>query len=98
MRSNVMTNSTKISNPSHHAIVIVGGGAAGISVAAALRRRDKQLDIAIIDPADTHYYQPGFTLVGGGVYPLAKTARNQAKVLPSGVTWIKKAASGFKPE
>jgi len=45
-----------------HEIVIVGGGAAGIAVAASLLARRPGLDIAVIDPADVHYYQPGWTL------------------------------------
>ena len=40
-------------------VVIVGGGAAGISVASSLLSRQPNLDIAIIDPAEIHYYQPG---------------------------------------
>jgi sulfide:quinone oxidoreductase len=53
----------------HHRIVIVGGGSAGISVAARLRRAG-QADVAVIDPAATHYYQPLWTLVGGGRAPV----------------------------
>ncbi len=49
-------------------VVIVGGGAAGIAVAASLLSRKNGLEIAIIDPADVHYYQPGWTLVGAGVF------------------------------
>ena len=50
-----------------HDIVIVGAGAAGIAVASSLLARKADLDIAIIDPADIHYYQPGWTMVGAGV-------------------------------
>lgn len=49
-----------------HEVVIIGGGAAGIAVAASLKARQSDLDIAIIDPADVHYYQPGWTMVGAG--------------------------------
>ena len=82
----------------HHQIVIVGGGAAGITAAAALRRRDNMVDIAIIEPSDHHYYQPAFTLVGAGAYPLRKTRRDEAELIPEDVTWIKATAAGFDPE
>lgn len=48
---------------SHHKVVIVGGGTAGIAVAARLRRK-KIDDIVIIEPSDQHFYQPLWTLVG----------------------------------
>lgn len=80
-----------------HAVVIVGGGAAGLAAAASLLARQPGLDIAIIDPADVHYYQPGFTMVGGGVFQAATTARTMASVLPRGVHWIKAAVAAFEP-
>src|SRR5829696_2062020 len=49
-------------------VVVVGGGAAGIATAASLSRRRPELFMAIIEPIETHYYQPGWTLVGGGVF------------------------------
>ncbi|CAG9171008.1 hypothetical protein LMG23992_01907 [Cupriavidus laharis] len=81
-----------------HAVVIIGGGAAGIAVASSLLARKPGLDIAIVDPADIHYYQPGWTLVGGGVFEPAHTARTMASVLPRGVAWIKAAVAAFEPE
>ncbi|HEX2841251.1 TIGR01244 family sulfur transferase [Hyphomicrobium sp.] len=81
-----------------HDIVIVGGGAAGLAVAASLLRRKRGLDIAVIDPADTHYYQPGFTMVGGGVFRKEETAKSMAALLPRRVTWIKAAVAGFEPD
>lgn len=81
-----------------HTVVIVGGGAAGIAVASSLLARSPELDIAIIDPADVHYYQPGWTLVGAGVFEAASTARTLASVLPRGVHWIKSAVAAFEPE
>jgi sulfide:quinone oxidoreductase len=80
----------------HHKIVIVGGGTAGISVAARLRRGGAE-DVAVIDPATTHYYQPLWTLVGGGRAPVEESARPQAKVMPKGVTWIQRAAAEIDP-
>jgi len=49
-----------------HQIVVIGGGAAGITVTAQLLNRNPGLDIAIIEPSAQHHYQPGWTLVGGG--------------------------------
>ena len=84
--------------PDTYQIVIVGGGNAGISVAAQLLLKNKTLEIALIDPADKHYYQPAWTLVGGGVYDIKKTERTEAEVMPKGVTWIKQKVVGFNPD
>jgi sulfide:quinone oxidoreductase len=81
-----------------HEVVIIGGGAAGIAVAASLLARSPDLDIAIVDPADIHYYQPGWTMVGAGIFDAASTARTMASVLPRGVHWIKSAVAAFEPE
>lgn len=81
-----------------HQIVIVGGGAAGIATAASLLARKADLDIAIIDPADVHYYQPGWTLVGAGVFRPAQTARTMASLIPRGAHWIKAAVAAFEPD
>jgi len=44
--------------PNKHQIVIVGGGNAGLSVASKLLIKNKQLDIAVVDPASKHYISP----------------------------------------
>ncbi|GAA2770555.1 NAD(P)/FAD-dependent oxidoreductase [Mycolicibacterium pallens] len=79
-----------------HQILIVGGGTAGITVAARLLRKG-YTDVAVIEPSDQHYYQPLWTLVGGGQAKAATTARPESSVMPSGATWIRKAASVFDP-
>jgi sulfide:quinone oxidoreductase len=81
-----------------HDIVIVGAGAAGIAVAASLLARDADLDIAVIDAAEVNYYQAGWTLVGGGVFQSAQTARDIATLMPHQVHWIKAAVAAFEPE
>lgn len=79
-----------------HEVVIVGGGTAGISVAARLRR--KGLGVAIIEPSDVHYYQPLWTLVGGGIVPKEDTRRPEADYIPNGSTWIKDRVTEFDPD
>jgi len=79
-------------------VVIVGGGAAGISVASSLRGRLPDTNIAIIDPADIHYYQPGWTMVGGGIFDAASTAKTMGSLIPQGVHWIKAAVAAFEPK
>lgn len=82
----------------YHEVVIIGGGNAGISVAARLRRARKDLDVAIIEPSTKHYYQPLWTLVGGGVFPKERSERSEASVVPAGVTWIRDAVVEVCPQ
>ncbi len=79
-------------------VVIVGAGAGGIAAAASLKARKPGLEIAIIDPADIHYYQPGWTMVGGGIFEPKQTARTMGSLIPPGVHWIKAAVAAFEPE
>ena len=83
---------------SQYQVLIIGGGTAGIMVAAQLRRKDKGLNIGIIEPAETHYYQPAWTLVGAGTYDYKKTAKPMKGLIPPGVDWIQDYATGFEPE
>lgn len=82
----------------YHQIVIVGGGAAGITVASQLLTQNKNLDIAIIEPSDKHYYQPGWTLVGGGVFTVEQTTRNEKDFIPQRSTWIKDYVETLDPD
>ena len=82
----------------HYQILVIGGGTGGIMTAAQLLKKDKQLEIGIIEPADTHYYQPAWTLVGAGTYDYKKTARPMASVMPKGADWIKDYATSLQPE
>lgn len=83
---------------SHHDVLIIGGGTGGIMTAAQLRRKDKKLTIAIIDPAKDHWYQPAWTLVGAGTFDMRATRRDEAGLVPPGVELIREHAATFEPE
>jgi sulfide:quinone oxidoreductase len=81
-----------------HEVVIIGGGAAGIGGGIQPAGAQPGPGHRHHRPADIHYYQPGWTLVGAGVFNPATTARTMASVLPQGVHWIKSAVAAFEPE
>jgi len=85
-------------NAAHYDILIVGAGAAGIAVASSLLGRVRDLSVAIIDSAEVHYYQPGWTLVGAGVFRQRDTVKTTASLIPDGVSWIKAAVGAFDPD
>ena len=82
----------------NHEVVIIGGGSAGIATASSMLKRRPSLDIAIVEPSEDHYYQPGWTMVGGGVFDAPATRRTTASVMPKQATWLKQAAASFQPE
>ena len=82
----------------HHSILIVGGGAAGVSTANNMHRKNAEIDIALIEPSEKHYYQPGFTIIGGGAYTLKRATKNEADLIHPSVTWVKDFAESFQPD
>lgn len=79
-------------------VVIVGAGESGIAIAASLKARKPGLEIAIIDPADAHYYQSRWTLVGGGIFTAEETVRTMGSLIPKDVHWLKSAVAAFEPD
>lgn len=82
----------------HHQVLIIGGGTAGIMTAAFMKRKSPSVEIAIMEPGDKHYYQAAWTLVGAGTFRYEDTMRNEADLIPRGVVWIKEFAEEVKPE
>ena len=82
----------------HYQILILGGGTAGITVAAQLRRKLKDFDLAIIEPSTKHYYQPLWTLVGAGVFPKEQSERDESAFIPKGADWIQDYVAELQPE
>jgi len=96
--SHLKTKDEHSSLHTHCEVLIIGGGASGIGVAASILKRNPNLNIAIIEPSEDHYYQPAWTLVGGGAFNLKDTVRPMKSVMPKGVTWVKASAEKIEPE
>jgi sulfide:quinone oxidoreductase len=78
-------------------IVIIGGGAAGISMAARLKSWLDKPDITLIDPSERQFYQPGFTLIASGVYQPEDVWKKQEDCMPDGIKWIKDSVAAVDP-
>ncbi len=79
-------------------VTVVGAGTAGLSVMRNLRRKRRDIELTIVEPMETHYYQPLWTLVGAGIFPMSKSARPMKNYIPDDVTWVKEKVSRFMPE
>ncbi|WP_028279221.1 FAD/NAD(P)-binding oxidoreductase [Arthrobacter sp. H5] len=80
----------------YHHVVIIGGGNAGISLAARLRRYGVN-NIAVVEPSERHLYQPLFSHIAGGTAEPEEAVRPQSSVIPRGVTWIKDSVVEVQP-
>ena len=85
------------SSARHHQVLIVGGGSAGLTVAAQLLRARPGLDVAILEPSSVHEYQSGWIPAGAGLLPIEQTHRPEASVIPAGARWIQDSAARFDP-
>lgn len=78
-------------------IVIAGSGLGGIAVANRLSKILDGAKITIVDRKEEHNYQPGYTLVATGVWPVDKVRDRNADYQPAGVEWVKDMVAGFDP-
>jgi sulfide:quinone oxidoreductase len=78
-------------------IVIAGSGLGGIAVANRLSKMLDGAKITIVDRKEEHNYQPGYTLVATGVWPVDKVRDRNADFQPAGAEWVKDMVAGFDP-
>ncbi len=79
-------------------VVIVGGGAAGITMAAYLSEKLKYDDITIIEPNKIHHYQPGYTLIASGTFKADEVQRDTESLIPRDVKWMKDRVLELLPD
>lgn len=79
-------------------IVVAGAGAAGLSLAARLRRQMPNATITLVDAKKEHHFQPGYTLVATGLWNSADVTERNADYVPRGVDWIEQAVAEFNPD
>jgi len=80
-------------------ILIIGGGLSGMSTARRLTTKLNNPDITIIEPNEfSSNYQPGQTLVGGGIWDIDEILYKRDDYLPEGVKLIKEKAIAFTPQ
>ena len=81
----------------HYDILILGGGTAGLTVASQLADRIGGRHIGIVEPSLKHYYQPLWTLVGGGIFSREESERQEADLIPDEIAWIRDAVLTVDP-
>lgn len=79
-------------------VVVIGGGAAGISVASRLLRKLSKAKITVVDPSERHFYQPGFTFIGSGVWKADDVWMKQEDLMPKGVEWKRTKVTMVEPD
>ena len=78
-------------------ILIAGAGLGGIALANRLSQLLDGAKITILDARPVHYYQPGYTLVGTGVWSRDKVIDPVAPLIPRGVEWVQDMVAEFDP-
>lgn len=79
-------------------VLVVGAGSGGCAMAAKFSSKFNNDQVIVLEPADKHYYQPMFTLIGGGMKRLEQSYRPMCDVVPKNAKWIKEKATQFDPK
>ncbi len=78
--------------------VVAGGSVGGLTVAARLLRAMPEANVTVIEPNAEHHYQPGYTLVGAGVYTPEEAKWDQKDLMHSSMKWVHDAVAHFEPD
>lgn len=94
----LFSSTSQLLKEQSYKLVVVGGGAGGCGTANKFAGRLGKGQVAVIEPSDTHYYQPLWTLVGGGLKDFSQTGRPTASLLPKSADWIQDKVEKFDPD
>ncbi|CDS05603.1 hypothetical protein LRAMOSA08131 [Lichtheimia ramosa] len=97
-RRSFATEATPAAADQKYKVVVVGGGPGGLSVSSTLSKMLGKDQVAVIDPADYHYYQPLWTYVGGGLKDFRESQRPMQSVIPEKADWIKERVTKLDPD
>ncbi|KAJ2506149.1 hypothetical protein IWW47_001726 [Coemansia sp. RSA 2052] len=89
--------SSTVAAPSSYKVVVIGGGAGGLAVSSTLSKQLGKNEVAVVEPSATHYQQPLFTFVGGGLKRFEETYRPTSEVIAPEAQWINQAAAQIDP-
>ncbi|KAJ2450300.1 hypothetical protein GGF42_004526 [Coemansia sp. RSA 2424] len=90
--------SSTVAAPSSYKVVVIGGGAGGLAVSSTLSKQLGKNEVAVVEPSATHYQQPLFTFVGGGLKRFEETYRPTSEVIAPEAQWINQAAAQIDPD
>ncbi|KAL1618545.1 hypothetical protein SLS56_010519 [Neofusicoccum ribis] len=89
-----------VASTRNHKVAVIGGGSAGLAISHQLLQSGKfaQDDIAVVDPAKWHHYQPGWTLVGGGLKTKEELRRPMDSLIDPKLKFYNDSVGTFSPE
>jgi sulfide:quinone oxidoreductase len=103
--SSYTSGTAQSSTRGKYKVLIVGGGSGGLTVANQIYNRFKAAgtplnsgDVAIVDAAEYHYYQPGWTLVGAGLMKKEATRKPLVSLIPPHISLVKDNVKTFTPD
>ncbi|PIO74645.1 pyridine nucleotide-disulfide oxidoreductase [Teladorsagia circumcincta] len=82
----------------HFRLLVVGGGAAGMGASHKFARKLPKFSVAVVEPNENHYYQPGFTMVGGGWMTVEQNTRREKDLIHPNSVWLHDRVAKFEPK
>ncbi|KAL1922495.1 uncharacterized protein VTP21DRAFT_10034 [Calcarisporiella thermophila] len=98
VRRSLATVAETTKDTKKYKVVVVGGGTGGLAVSSTISKLLGNNSVALIEPSNVHFYQPLWTLVGGGLKTLEDSRKPMSEVIPQNVNWIRDRVIQAEPE